>query len=161
MDYKKEEVCTIDLSDISCNISASTVMGYNSYETDINNVSISDLTVTGSNTSPYLVTSSGTGGFEWGNLAIGNGNDPWNQDRSGKITLKGDNADIEINGASLLDMIKGIQERLNILQPNQALEAEWDQLRELGEQYRALEKKLTEQGKMWETLKKMPPPEIK
>jgi hypothetical protein len=47
------------------------------------------------------------------------------------------------------------------LTPNQELEAEWDQLRELGNQYRALEQKLTEQGKMWNALKKMPPPEIK
>jgi hypothetical protein len=60
-----------------------------------------------------------------------------------------------------MEMLHRIEERLNLLTPNQELEAEWDQLRELGNQYRALEQKLTEQGKMWDTLKKMPPPEIK
>jgi hypothetical protein len=79
---------------------------------------------------------------------------------SGRLQLKGKNADIEINGESLMDMIRGIEQRLNIMRPNQELEAEWDQLRELGEQYRALEKKLQEQSDMWNTLKKMPPPEI-
>jgi hypothetical protein len=60
-----------------------------------------------------------------------------------------------------MTMLHRIEERLNILTPNKKLEAEWDQLRELGEQYRELEKKLNEQSKMWETLKKMPPPDIK
>ena len=40
------------------------------------------------------------------------------------------------------------------------MEKEWDQLRELGEQYRALEAKLKEQGEMWAKLKAMPAPEI-
>jgi len=49
---------------------------------------------------------------------------------------------------------------LNILRPNPELEKEWDQLRELGEQYRELEKKLQEQSDMWAKLKAMPPPVI-
>ena len=59
-----------------------------------------------------------------------------------------------------MDTLKTIQDRLNILQPNPKLEAEWDQLRELGDQYRALEKKLKEQGDMWALLRAMPPPDI-
>jgi hypothetical protein len=88
---------------------------------------------------------------------------PWAtyQPTGGKITLEGDGADIEVNGKSLMDMIGKIEERLNILTPNEKMEAEWDQLRELGAQYRALEAKLKEQSEMWNTLKKMPPPEIK
>ena len=49
---------------------------------------------------------------------------------------------------------KGIQDRLNMLRPNAALEAEWDQLRELGQQYRRLEAELTEKSTMWGILKK-------
>jgi hypothetical protein len=79
---------------------------------------------------------------------------------SGKIELNGDNADITVNGQSLIESIKKIQERLNILTPNLKMEQEWDQLRELGEQYRALEIKLKEQGDMWAKLKAMPPPVI-
>lgn len=79
---------------------------------------------------------------------------------SSTIDLKGDNADIKINGISLVDTLKTIQDRLNILRPNPELETEWDQLRELGAQYRELEKKLQEQGDMWAKLKAMPPPII-
>jgi hypothetical protein len=40
------------------------------------------------------------------------------------------------------------------------LEAQWSQLRELGDQYRALEAQLLEQNDMWNKLKAMPPPVI-
>ena len=79
---------------------------------------------------------------------------------SSTIDLKGENADIKINDISLVDTLKTIQDRLNILRPNPELETEWDQLRELGEQYRELEKKLQEQSDMWAKLKAMPPPII-
>jgi hypothetical protein len=79
---------------------------------------------------------------------------------SSTIDLKGENADIKINGVSLVDTLKNIQDRLNILRPNPELETEWDQLRELGAQYRDLEKKLQEQSDMWAKLKAMPPPVI-
>jgi len=79
---------------------------------------------------------------------------------SSTIDLKGENADIKINDISLVDTLKTIQDRLNILRPNPELETEWDQLRELGAQYRELEKKLQEQSDMWAKLKAMPPPII-
>jgi hypothetical protein len=103
-------------------------------------------------TAPWVTTTNGTGGLTWANLS---------EPPSGKISLQGPNADIEVNGESLMTMLRRIEERLNILTPNKELEAEWDQLRELGEQYRELEKKLQEQSDMWNTLKKMPPPDIK
>jgi hypothetical protein len=79
---------------------------------------------------------------------------------SSTLDLKGENADIRINGVSLVDTLKTIQDRLNILRPNPELETEWDQLRELGAQYRELEKKLQEQSDMWAKLKAMPPPVV-
>lgn len=78
----------------------------------------------------------------------------------GKLILEGNGADIEINGIGLSERLAKIEERLNILRPNKKMEAEWDQLRELGNQYRALESKLTEQGEMWDKLKAMAPPDI-
>lgn len=73
---------------------------------------------------------------------------------SGSLELKGENADLLINGVSLRDTLKGIQDRLNILRPNPAIEAEWDQLRELGDQYRKLEAELLEKQRAWDILRK-------
>jgi hypothetical protein len=73
---------------------------------------------------------------------------------SGQIELKGDQADVVINGISLTETLKGIQDRLDMLRPNTALEAEWDQLRELGQQYRRLEAELKEKQQAWEILRK-------
>ena len=74
--------------------------------------------------------------------------------QSGTIKLEGENADIQVNGESLMQTLRDIQGRLNMLRPNLELEAEWDQLRELGEQYRKLELEFKEKSKMWNTLKK-------
>ena len=73
---------------------------------------------------------------------------------TGRLDLKGEGADIVINGISLTDTLKGIQERLNLLTANPALESEWNELRELGERYRQLEADLLAKQKMWATLQK-------
>jgi len=73
---------------------------------------------------------------------------------SGQIELKGDQADVVINGVSLNETLKGIQDRLNILRPSTELEAEWDELRELGELYRKLEAELKEKQLMWDIMKR-------
>lgn len=87
----------------------------------------------------------------------GNG---WSNRASSKIQLNGPDADIEINGDSLIDMLQNIENRLSILKPNPELESEWTELRSLGEQYRALEKHILEKQATWDRLKAMPPPEI-
>ena len=84
----------------------------------------------------------------------------WNTHVSPKIKLDGEGADIEVNGESLMGMLHRIEERLNILKPNEGLEKEWEELRVLGEQYRALEKHILEKQATWDRLKAMPPPEI-
>jgi hypothetical protein len=58
-------------------------------------------------------------------------------------------ADLKIGDTSLKEFMKSVSERLNILQPNPALEKEWQQLKELGDAYRALEADLLEKAKMW------------
>ena len=56
-----------------------------------------------------------------------------------------------------MDKLDAIGERLNMLEVNPKLEAEWDQLRELGEQYRQLEQDLKAKSEMWKTLKTKTP----
>jgi len=77
-----------------------------------------------------------------------------NLNQSGTMELTGENADIRINGVSLIDTINQIRERLNLLVPNPKIEADWEELRILGDQYRALEAQLKEQQQTWDLLKK-------
>ncbi len=70
------------------------------------------------------------------------------------IDLKGDDADVIINGVSLSKTLEGIQERLGLLEMNPALENEFDELRAAANHYRELEKRFKEQKQVWETLKK-------
>jgi hypothetical protein len=118
--------------------------------------------------SPTWTTTSSniTVGSSIPNITIGSGsgytyaNANWNNSASGQINLDGDNADIKINGKSLVDTLTALEQRLNILTPNPKLESDWDELRELGERYRALEKQCEEKAAMWEKLKSMPAPDI-
>jgi hypothetical protein len=107
----------------------------------------------GNTTSPYTI-SSGAG--------VTGINNPWaTYNPAPKIRLDGEGADIEVNGWSLVDAIKKIEERLNILTPNDKLEEEWEELRELGNRYRELEQHIRDKQATWDRLKAMPPPEIK
>ena len=71
---------------------------------------------------------------------------------AGTLSLNGNNADIKINGVSIVDMLKRIEERINILTVNQGLESEWQELRELGDQYRALEQRIKDKMETWAKL---------
>ena len=82
-------------------------------------------------------------------------------DQTGRMSLRGENADLDINGKSLKDWMDKVEERLNILTPNPELEKEWDDLRRLGERYRKLEKKCKEKAEVWNKLKSMPKPVVK
>ena len=85
-------------------------------------------------------------------IANGTGFNP-----SGTIEIKGEDADIKINGKSMKTWMEAVEERLNILTPNPELEKDWDELQELGERYRALERKCKEKAQMWAALKKVQP----
>jgi len=99
-------------------------------------------TYTTNTTSPFLATGS---------------NPAMVVNQSGSIDIQGQNADIKINGKSMKAWMEAVEERLNILTPNPELEAEWDELQELGERYRALEEKCKEKARMWAALKKVQP----
>jgi hypothetical protein len=66
--------------------------------------------------------------------------------------------EVTVKGRSLSEFMESVEQRLNILRPNPELEAEWDQLRALGEQYRELERQLTEKAQMWAVLQHTQPP---
>ena len=70
----------------------------------------------------------------------------------GDLTVH-DEGDIKLGGRSLKEFMNQMEERMNILQPNPELEEQWDELKQLGKQYRDLEKELLEKNKMWEALK--------
>jgi hypothetical protein len=94
----------------------------------------------------------GTSGF--------NGTNAMDLNQSGMLSLKGKNADIDINGKSLMKTLEALEERLNMLVPNPELEKEWDDLRRLGNRYRKIEAKCKEKAEMWNKLKSMPKPNI-
>ena len=96
------------------------------------------------------------------NSLIGSSGTEYNMkvEQSGQIDIKGEKADIRINGKSMNKWMEQVEQRLNILSPNPELEKEWDDLRRLGERYRKLEKKCQEKAKMWEALKKLPKPKL-
>jgi hypothetical protein len=144
---------TIDLTDLNSGITVAgqtyTMAPLTASMPTVSISSISGANVGYSNT----MWTTGTSGF--------NGTSAMDLNQSGKLSLQGTNADIDINGRSLMKTLDALQERLNMLTPNPEMEAEWDQLRELGERYRELEQQCQEKTQMWNKLKSMPKPNVK
>lgn len=105
-------------------------------------------------TSPYTVST--TAAYPW----LGNGITS-DANGVGKLRLDGNGADVVINGVSLADTIKRIEERLNILVTNTELEKEWEELRSLGEQYRKLEQHIKDKQATWDRLTAVPKSNVK
>jgi len=101
------------------------------------------------NSGTYSISGAGTNASPWATY-----------NPSAKIKLDGADADIEVNGESLIGMIRRMEERLNILTPNTKLEAEWEELRALGAKYRELEQHIKDKQATWDRLKAMPAPVI-
>jgi len=80
---------------------------------------------------------------------------------SNTVHIRDEDADLLINNKSLLTWMEKVEERLNILTPNPEMEAEWDDLKKLGDRYCKLEQKCREKADVWKKLKSMPKPEIK
>ena len=57
--------------------------------------------------------------------------------------------DLVLDGVSLRQLL---EERLNMMIPNPALEKEWDELKQLGDEYRKLEEDLKEKARIWQAL---------
>lgn len=73
-------------------------------------------------------------------------------DKEGGITLDKD-SDIKLGELSLKDFIEKVNDRLGILVTNPKLETEFEQLRDLANQYKKLEAELTAQMEVWDILK--------
>ena len=108
----------------------------------------------------YPTTVSVSGGPYNNSTVISN---PWAtyNNTTPTLQLNGEGADIKVNDWSLVDAIKKLEERLNILTPNTKLEEEWEELRALGNKYKELEQQIKDKQATWDRLKAMPPPEIK
>jgi hypothetical protein len=75
---------------------------------------------------------------------------------SGKLVLKGESADIEINGESLNETLQAIKDALRIpnrIQRNDKLEAEFEELKKVREQYEQMVKEYQEKMQTWDILK--------
>lgn len=73
------------------------------------------------------------------------------------LTVSGDavfEGDLKIKGKSLTGVLEGIERRLGILHVNPDLENRWRLLKDLGDQYREIEKDLLDKEKTWKVLKK-------
>jgi hypothetical protein len=118
------------------------------------------ITISSSMTSPYTFT--GALGTSFPNTVYttaGTNTSPWMTQSSlsaPKIQLNGEGADVEVNGWSLVAAVKRIEERLGLYQLNPELEKEWQDLQELGEQYRKLEQHILDKQATWDRLKAMP-----
>lgn len=99
-------------------------------------------------------TTSGIGGAISGGYSIGTATTPYVMNQSGKIDITGEDADINMNGKSLRTWMESVDKRLDILQPNTKLEAEWAELKELGDRYRQLEKDIEDKMKTWDIISK-------
>jgi hypothetical protein len=79
------------------------------------------------------------------------------QPQGGTLKVAGDavfDGEVTIRGVKLDERLNAIEERLGILRPNNGLEGKWEELKALGDEYRALEKDILQKEKIWSLLKK-------
>ena len=76
--------------------------------------------------------------------------------QNAQIDLKGENADIVINGESLKETLQAIKEALRIpnrIQRDEQLERDFEEIKQLREKYEQKVKEYKEKQKVWEVLK--------
>jgi hypothetical protein len=164
MSYTINPLTPEEIEELNSNINSTITLGP-SLQSGFGAVPSVTLTTGAIGGTGYTYTNSTAGNVMWQstpNTVWTTSNTGWDTStltagQSGKITLKGKDADLEINGKSLKETLEALEERLNWMQPNPELEKEWDELRRLGNRYRAMEKKCREKAKMWEQLKKVQP----
>ena len=137
MDYSQETIIGVDLSDDDLG-------RLDPYYGAIPPASVMTSTGIYDTASPMTVWTTNGTNTTWSDLSV--------TKPSSKLTLNGEDADIEINGESLCGMIRGIQERLNILCPDPDIEQEWDELRTIREQYEAKLAECKEKSRVWKAL---------
>ena len=96
---------------------------------------------------PYVLN---TGSNSWSTTAIA-------AHPSGTIELQGENADIRVNGESLMDALKEIREQLRIpstLVRNAELEKDFEDLRDLATEYEKKVEEYKEKKRAWDILRR-------
>jgi hypothetical protein len=133
-------------------------MSYNTYQSgygavpNYSNVFVSTGTVGGAwstTGTTYTIPAQGTSGSSW--VSIGQDATKASLKVTGNAEISGN---LTVDGVNIGELLKGIQSQLGLLVPNPELEAEFDQLRELGDRYRELESVMKEQKRVWDILKK-------
>ena len=102
--------------------------------------------------SGQVLTSNGSSGLNWATTVNTNTNIEGHA-----LHVRGDanfEGNLTIKGKSIVDSLEKIEEKLAILHPNEKLEAKWDELRELRNQYIKLETEIKEKEKIWDILKR-------
>lgn len=109
----------------------------------------------GSSASTWSVFSGGSGGsgtnYTWDNKSLSAGT---TQIQS-TLRVSGDadfDGDIRVKGQSITETLDKINERLNILIPNEKLEKDWSELAELRMRYVELERQLLEKQRTFDIL---------
>ena len=124
------------------------------YATNTPNYKYGNVTITAQGSGGYVLTSGGTSASNWAIPTATTAVNPVVVNQSGKISLTGVNADVDINGVSLKETLEGISEMLGLMKMDPALEKEFEELRAAGEHYRQLREKFSEQKVVWDTLKR-------
>ena len=123
-------------------------MSKNIYTSPVNITAGTNTTATGLYTVPW----SGTSASTW-TVSPASYTNPMTVSQKATVELTGDSADVIMNGASLKDFMKMVNERLAWLVPNPELEKEFEELKELSDAYRKLEAECKEKMKVWNILK--------
>jgi hypothetical protein len=138
---------------MSNNTIYTTAPGYGAIPTNYSNVFVSNGTSGGvwknTTATSYTIPVSGTGSLN--TVSIGD------DTKRSSLQIKGDTnieGNLVVQGTNITEILRSIQSQLGLLVPNPQMEAEFDRLRELGDQYRKLEALLKEQKQVWDILKK-------
>jgi hypothetical protein len=112
-------------------------------------ISIGPYTTSATGATGSTYTIAGSNGTSWNSFSS---NPKVNLSRKGLEMDEG--CDVTIGAWSLKAAMEKIEQRLAILSPNPKLEAEWEELKELGDRYRELEREITAKMKTWDILKR-------
>ena len=131
----------------------SDMMNNTSNPNDIYTIDLSDVTYTGvSNSTGILNTGILTiAGSDWNFNTAPDFQVPGDAKFQGDIDVQGD---VIVQGQSLKSWMQQVEQRLAILKPVPELEAEFSELRDLGDQYRKLQAELEAKMQTWHILKK-------
>ena len=166
MDSDKDYTYSVNLADLENTLTVSSISAPSSGYGGTDTITLGSNTIANggvSLTSPYTFTGAIGSGFTNATYTTSGAgtSTPWfTQNPSTRISLSGEDADVEVNGWSLVAAVKRIEQRLGLFQPNPELEAEWSDLRELGEQYKKLEQHIQDKQATWDRIKAMPAPDV-